>query len=483
MGHGFGDIRLHTDAGANRLAESLGSRAFTWGRHIVFGAGEHSEQTWEGRRLLAHELTHTIQQGAAEAGSTAASATSERGSGQAGVARTAGPRVQRLCTDLATPPVLTCQIGPASPANTGTFVEFGVNSTALTPAAQARVQGIAAVWHATGGTAVLTLHGYASEEGRETHNCPLSCTRAEAVAAELRTPSNGDPGVAAASIVTVAHGETTEFSTDLAPNRRVVITTTGGGAAPTEVITSETVVTSPGARTRTTIGVGEEVNLTHVPGSASWTTTAGTLSAATGSTVLLTAPDTAQTVTVTAGAASLAFTVLAPDSVAMDRQPGTGVKHTLNRADSGILARVFLGPDTVNFSRIRYRELDVPGIPLPGAYSCNTFSTGHCSGAAAGACPDKALTDTVTAGMGTLSVLGDCAYSGHCGGTPPFTPGAIIVLIPYEYRLGAGPFRSITTVAQVHTLAADASTLTTTKAGATGTTTVAAPTVTIAQCP
>jgi len=131
-----------------------------------------------------------------------------------------------------------------------------------------------------------------------------------------------------------------------------------------------------------------------------------------------------------------------------------------------------------------YRERDVPGVPTtPGVYDCNTFSTGHCAGAVGGACPDKAMTNTVIAGMGTRSVLGDCAYSGHCGTAPPFVPGSITVTIPYEYKVGTGAFHSITNVAQVHALAPDASTLTSDKAGAHGTTTVAAATTVIAQCP
>ena len=253
---------------------------------------------------------------------------------------------------------------------------------------------------------------------------------------------------------------------------------------PPEAITSQTVVTSPGGRTRTKIGVGEEVNLTHAPGSAAWTTTDGTLSAANGVTVILTAPDRAKRITVNAGAATISFDVIAPTSVAMDRESGTGVKHTLNQPDSGIQTRVFLGADTVNFSRVRYRELNVAGVPTsPGVYSCNTFSTGHCSGATAGACPDKALTDTVVAGKGTQSVLGDCAYSGHCGTAPPFVPGSITVNIPYEYKVGTGAFHTIRNVVQIHTLEADASTLTSSKAGATGSTTVAAAGVIIPQCP
>jgi len=237
--------------------------------------------------------------------------------------------------------------------------------------------------------------------------------------------------------------------------------------------------------------VGEQVNLTHAPGRAAWTTTVGAtpLSATNGVTVLFTAPDTfpatTQRVTVTAGAATIIFDVIAPTTVAQDRVTGTAVKHTLNRPDSGFAALTFLGPDTVNFNRVRWRELDVAGVATAGAYSCNPASGGHCGAGGGGApCPDNPLSTTVVAGKGTQDLPPpDCAYSGHCGGTPPFAPGTLTLNIPYEYKVGAGSFHPITNVPQVHTLAADASTLTTTKAGASGTTTVAAVSAAIAQCP
>ena len=62
FGHDFGGVRLHTDADAARLARSLNARAFTVGRDIVFGEGEYAPQTLEGKKLLAHELTHVLQQ-------------------------------------------------------------------------------------------------------------------------------------------------------------------------------------------------------------------------------------------------------------------------------------------------------------------------------------------------------------------------------------------------------------------------------------
>ncbi len=59
---GFGDVRLHTGASAAQAAKSVAARAFTVGSDVVFGDGESSFSSLEGRRLLAHELTHVLQQ-------------------------------------------------------------------------------------------------------------------------------------------------------------------------------------------------------------------------------------------------------------------------------------------------------------------------------------------------------------------------------------------------------------------------------------
>ncbi len=60
----FGGVRLHTDAKAAALATAIGARAFTFGNHIFFNDGQYQPHTPEGLELLAHELTHTIQQSA-----------------------------------------------------------------------------------------------------------------------------------------------------------------------------------------------------------------------------------------------------------------------------------------------------------------------------------------------------------------------------------------------------------------------------------
>jgi hypothetical protein len=58
----FNQVRIHTDAQAAELARALNARAFTVGQDVVLGAGQYALGTTEGMRLLAHELTHVVQQ-------------------------------------------------------------------------------------------------------------------------------------------------------------------------------------------------------------------------------------------------------------------------------------------------------------------------------------------------------------------------------------------------------------------------------------
>lgn len=58
----FSGVQVHTDAGADDLNRSLGARAFTTGSDIYFRQGEYDPGSSGGRELLAHELTHVVQQ-------------------------------------------------------------------------------------------------------------------------------------------------------------------------------------------------------------------------------------------------------------------------------------------------------------------------------------------------------------------------------------------------------------------------------------
>ena len=65
FGHDFGQVRIHAGNGAAASARAVHARAYTLGRDIVFGANQYAPTTSEGRRLLAHELAHVVQQRAA----------------------------------------------------------------------------------------------------------------------------------------------------------------------------------------------------------------------------------------------------------------------------------------------------------------------------------------------------------------------------------------------------------------------------------
>jgi hypothetical protein len=78
----FSDVRVHADAKAAKSADAVNALAYTVGHHIAFGAGQYEPGTEYGRKLMAHELTHVMQQ--APAGS-----------------RSATPRLQRRVVGIA----------------------------------------------------------------------------------------------------------------------------------------------------------------------------------------------------------------------------------------------------------------------------------------------------------------------------------------------------------------------------------------------
>jgi hypothetical protein len=62
MGYDFSNVRIHNDSNANQSAKSISALAYTHGNNIVFGSNQYQPNTAEGRKLMAHELTHVVQQ-------------------------------------------------------------------------------------------------------------------------------------------------------------------------------------------------------------------------------------------------------------------------------------------------------------------------------------------------------------------------------------------------------------------------------------
>jgi len=65
FGYDFSNVKIHTSSSAADTAQSINARAYTLGNNVVFNRGEYSPESSQGKHLMAHELTHVVQQGAA----------------------------------------------------------------------------------------------------------------------------------------------------------------------------------------------------------------------------------------------------------------------------------------------------------------------------------------------------------------------------------------------------------------------------------
>ncbi len=108
FGRDFSTVAIHTGPSAARSAAAVRARAFTAGRDIVFADGEYSPGTPPGRRLLAHELTHVVQQSGASGGG----ATSQV------ISRTPDETATELAVPASTPHVRST-VGRVPPPSSG----------------------------------------------------------------------------------------------------------------------------------------------------------------------------------------------------------------------------------------------------------------------------------------------------------------------------------------------------------------------------
>ncbi len=108
FGHDFSRVRVHSDEAAGQSAREVNAQAYTVGPNVVFGRGRFVPESQEGRRLLAHELTHVVQQGG----------TRPKGAASHGsVIRSSTPMVQRRMevNPAAITPLPPGALGPPTP--------------------------------------------------------------------------------------------------------------------------------------------------------------------------------------------------------------------------------------------------------------------------------------------------------------------------------------------------------------------------------
>jgi outer membrane protein OmpA-like peptidoglycan-associated protein len=206
FGHDFSQVRVHTDAKAAESARAVNALAYTVGRDVVFGAGQYTPQKAAGKQLLAHELTHVVQQSQRRSVLQEQLEVSTPGDAAEQQADAASDAVMRL---RAVPPLRSARfsiqrtcgkaLGPASPDCTpstssvvGQQFLFHVNCDDLKEVETAPSKfetgesAVANFAKTVGAGDKINVHGFASGEGPIAFNEDLSCHRANKVADLLR---------------------------------------------------------------------------------------------------------------------------------------------------------------------------------------------------------------------------------------------------------------------------------------------------------
>jgi len=196
FGYDFSNVKIHDDSQANELSESVNARAFTVGNEIFLGKSESTSDT----KLMAHELTHVVQKH-----------------------HNPDFTINRLGDKTRIPSGMSCNIANDSPTSVIGNLIFDQSSPSLTTLQKNIIENFVNNWWAAGENILVRVDGYASTEGSDELNWPLSCNRAQSVVWEMMHPSSGTKGIPSSFITTLAHGETDQFSQSLSPNRRVTI--------------------------------------------------------------------------------------------------------------------------------------------------------------------------------------------------------------------------------------------------------------------
>jgi outer membrane protein OmpA-like peptidoglycan-associated protein len=217
FGYDFSNVRIHADERAARSAQSINALAYTIGSDVVFDNGKYNPSTAEGRYLLAHELTHTVQQSNREVSGTLNVST---------IVNHAESIVQPM-GDITKIPKdkkkFDCDIPTDSPSSITDSVMFGNDIFILSTQQKRQIENFVMYWHENGSDKEVRVDGFASLPASDEHNWILACKRARAVEVELKHPSSGHmPGIPSGFISVFAHGETDEFGSET-DNRRVTL--------------------------------------------------------------------------------------------------------------------------------------------------------------------------------------------------------------------------------------------------------------------
>lgn len=334
FGADFSQVNIHTDSHAVRMNKELGAQAFTHGKDIYFNEGKYNPESKEGKHLLAHELTHTIQQN----GRVPLNLQFTIGDGHdLTAARFSGNAVLEACYD-----------GER-------VLRSGATGTAVTLIQQALVDA----------GFPLPQFGVDGIFGNETRQALMDFQQASSLSVD------GKVGPATMSALNALYAGG-------APSLPPAVPVIPQPATPPN-ITSETIKPAPDgtADTRTTVGVGERVRFT-ADTSGTWTVSHGhIIGLNTGANMVWEAPATASNPTITlttpGGTRVFPMTVIAPDELTMT----VFGSHAIAAGTAGacMVNDVVINPLNVNFGRTQWLEVPGPATNVSGYFNQFTADT------------------------------------------------------------------------------------------------------------
>jgi peptidoglycan hydrolase-like protein with peptidoglycan-binding domain len=328
FGADFSQVSIHSDTEAVQMSQELGAQAFTHGKDVYFNKRKYNPSSNEGKHLLAHELTHTIQQ----TGMVPVNLQFTIGDGHdLQSARFSGDSVLEACLD-----------GER-------ILQQGSSGAAVSLIQQALIDA----------GFPLPNYGVDGIFGSETRTALQDFQRASSLVVDGKL----GPGTMSALDALFSGGAPV-----LPPAIPVTPTPT---TAPT--VTTETISPAPDgtADTRTTVGVGERVRFTANT-AGTWTVSDGhIIGINNGANMVWEAPavasNSAITITTPGGTSTSLFTVIVPDALTM--VVGRNDAIAVGTAGACMITDVTINPLNVNLGRLQWLEVPGPATNVSGYFN------------------------------------------------------------------------------------------------------------------